>query len=43
MIDKAVCNLLVPFSFEILDWDKIDNYKEVPTKESIEDIKKKST
>lgn len=42
MIDKAVCNLLVPFSFEILDWDKIDNYKEVPTKESIEDIKKKS-
>lgn len=40
MIDKAVCNLLIPFSFEKEDWDRIDNCKELPSKESIEDIKR---
>lgn len=42
MIDKAVCNLLVPFSFEMADWDKIDDCQELPQKEIIEDIKRNS-
>jgi hypothetical protein len=40
MIDKAICNLLIPFSFKTEDWDKIDNCKKPPSKEIIEDIKR---
>ena len=25
MIDKVVCNLLIPFSFEMTNWDRIDD------------------
>lgn len=40
MIDKAVCNLLIPFSFEKDAWDRISNCKELPSKAQVEDIKK---
>lgn len=39
MIDKAVCNLLVPFAFDLSEWEKIDDCKEQPTKEIAEQIK----
>lgn len=42
MINKAVCNLLIPFSFEMADWEKIDDCQEIPQKETVEDIKRDS-
>lgn len=39
MIDKAVCNLLIPFAFESGEWDKVDDCKEEPSKKVIEQIK----
>lgn len=30
MINKAVCNLLIPFGFEMSDWEKIDDCQEIP-------------
>lgn len=39
MIDKAVCNLLIPFAFEKTEWSRIDDCKEEPSKEVIEQIK----
>lgn len=42
MIDKAVCNLLIPFVFEKEDWNKIDDYKEVLSQEKIKNLKESS-
>lgn len=39
MIDKAVCNLLIPFAFKKTEWSRIDDCKEEPSKEIIEQIK----
>lgn len=42
MINKAVCNLLLPFSFERADWEKIDDCQNIPQKETVENIKRDS-
>lgn len=39
MIDKAVCNLLIPFAFDLSEWEKIDDCKEQPLRETIEQIR----
>lgn len=39
MIDKAVCNLLIPFAFNLSEWEKIGDCKEQPPREIIEQIK----
>ena len=39
MIDKAACNLLIPFAFEMFEWEKIDDCKGQPPKEIVEQIK----
>ena len=39
MIDKAVCNLLIPFAFDLSEWEKIDDCKEQPPRETIEQIR----
>lgn len=41
MIDKAVCNLLIPFAFEKTEWSKIDDCKDEPSKETVVQIKEK--
>lgn len=39
MIDKAVCNLLIPFAFEKTEWSKIDDCMDEPSKETVVQIK----
>lgn len=39
MIEKAMCNLLIPFAFEKTEWSRIDDCKGEPSKEKIVQIK----